>query len=134
VEFAAFIRQKRTLTIIRRLDKTINETENASDNNPKKSKDKFNTLKSIRSYFQNNLTRMNYPFYRKKGLPVCSCHGDSLIKQFNIRIKSSVKGIIKIKASLLSHDNSYQQFWNKRYHNQANYKRHYHKSEMKEAA
>ena len=142
VEFAAHIWQGRTLTVIRRLDKTINETEKASKNNPEKSKDKISKLKSIRTYFQNNLTRMNYPFYRKEGLPVCSCHVESLIKQINIRIKSSekfwnrssVKGIIKIKASLLSRDNSYQQFWIKRYDNQVNFKRHYYKSEMKEAA
>ena len=130
------------MTVIRRLDKAISEIENAANNDHEKSKDKIDELKSIRSYFQNNLDRMNYPFYRKKGLPLCSCHVESLIKQFNIRIKSSekfwnrssVKGIIKIKASLLSQDDSYRQFWNNRYDNQSNSKRHYHKSELKEAA
>jgi hypothetical protein len=142
VEFAAHIWQGRTLTVIRRLDKTINEIEKNQKNNSEKSNDKIEPLKSIRSYFQNNLSRMNYPLYRKKGLPVCSCYVESLIKQFNIRIKSSekfwnessVKGIIKMKASLLSQDDSYQQFWNNRYDNQGSRKRHYLKSELKEAA
>ncbi|MBI5418132.1 hypothetical protein HZA55_09345, partial [Candidatus Poribacteria bacterium] len=91
-----------------------------------KSKDKIDKLKSIHTYFQNNFTKMNYPLYRKKGLPISSCHVESLIKQFNLGIKSSekfwnlssVKGIIKIKASILSNDDSYQQFWNGRYDNQ----------------
>ncbi|OGF64714.1 MAG: hypothetical protein A2Y62_14775 [Candidatus Fischerbacteria bacterium RBG_13_37_8] len=85
LEFVTHIWQGRILTVIRRLDKTINELENNSKNNRHRSKDTIETLKSIRSYFQNNFNRMNYPLYRKKGVPVCSCYVESLIKQFNIR-------------------------------------------------
>lgn len=143
LEFATHIWQGRVLTVLRRLDKTIAELEKNSNHTiDKNTQDKIDTLKSIRTYFKNNLARMNYPFYRKMGFPICSCHIESLIKQFNIRIKSSekfwnkssVKGIIKMKASLLSHDDSYQQFWNKRFDNQSRSKRHYYKSELKPAA
>ena len=76
---------------------------------------------------------MDYRSYRKKGLPVSSCHVESLIKQLNIRVKSSdkfwnqssLKGILKLKASLLSNDNSWQSFWNLRYERQSNSKRTY---------
>ncbi len=142
MEFVTHIWQGRSLTVIRRLEKSIFELQNHEKNSTEKLKDKIDKLKSIRSYFQNNFTKMDYPQYRKKGLPISSCHVESLIKQFNIRIKSSekfwnlssVKGIIKIKASILSNDNSYQQFWNARYDKQATLKRHYNKSEQKLAA
>ena len=142
MELVAHIWQGRTLTVIRRLDKTINGLESSHEKKPKKIKDKVDRLKSIRCYFQNNLTKMNYPEYRKKGLPVSSCHVESLIKQFNIRIKSSekfwnkssVKGIIKLKASIFSNDNSYRNFWDNRHDYQTNLKRRYRKSMLKLAA
>ncbi|MFH0807766.1 MAG: hypothetical protein V2A57_05055 [Elusimicrobiota bacterium] len=122
MEFVTHIWQGRTLTVIRRLDKNIAKFQNCTKSKSEKLKDKIEMLLSIRSYFQNNLTKMNYTLYRKKGLPISSCHVESLIKQFNIRIKSSekfwnkssVKGIIKLKASILSQDDSYQHFWNER--------------------
>lgn len=76
---------------------------------------------------------MDYPEYRKKGLPISSCYVESLIKQFNIRIKSSekfwnessVNGVLKLKASLFSDDNSWQEFWDNRYQRQVSSKRNY---------
>jgi hypothetical protein len=131
IEMVVHIWQGRVLTVLRRLDKTIEEL-----NCLKKSKniqEKIERLTAIRNYFHNNYTKMNYPEYRKKGLPVSSCHVESLIKQFNIRIKStekfwnesSVNGVLKIKAALLSDDNSWQDFWNNRYVHQVSSKRHY---------
>lgn len=125
----------RPLTIIRRLDKTIKELNNSKPRKSKTIKDKIENLEAIKTYFKNNFTRMDYPEYRKKGLPISSCHVESLIKQFNIRIKSSekfwnqsaVKGIIKIKAALLSNDNSWNEFWENRYEHQLKTKRNYFK-------
>lgn len=76
---------------------------------------------------------MNYPEYRKLGLPITSCHVESLIKQFNLRIKSSekfwnktvVNGILKIKSSFLSDDNTWEEFWDNRYNEQIYSKRDY---------
>lgn len=131
IELIVHIWQGKVLTVLRRLDKTIQEL-----NCLRKSKniqEKIEKLTTIRNYFQNNYTKMNYPEYRKKGLPVSSCHVESLIKQFNVRIKStekfwnesSVKGVLKLKASLLSDDNSWQDFWDNRYQQQVTTKRHY---------
>jgi len=132
MEFITHIWQGRVLTVIRRIDKTINQM-NEKNSKSKIIQKKIKDLKSIRNYFSNNITRMKYPDYRKNGLPISSCHVESLIKQFNRRIKStekfwnksSLKGILKLKASLLSHDDSFQQFWDNRYEHQVSTKRSY---------
>lgn len=132
IEFSTHIWQGRVLTVIRRLDKTINQM-NEKNSKSKIVREKIKSLKSIRNYFKNNNTRMDYPDYRKNGLPISSCHVESLIKQFNRRIKStekfwnksSLKGILKLKASLLSNDDSFQQFWDNRYERQSTTKRTY---------
>ena len=132
MEFITHIWQGRVLTVIRRIDKTINQM-NEKNSKSKIVRKKTESLTSIRNYFSNNITRMKYPDYRKNGLPISSCHVESLIKQFNRRIKStekfwnksSLKGILKLKASLLSHDDSFQQFWDNRYDHQVSTKRSY---------
>ena len=142
IEFISHIWQGRTLTVIRRLETIINQLRSSHKNKSKALQDKIVTLSSIRNYFKNNLSRMKYHEYRKNGLPISSCHVESLIKQFNVRIKSSekfwnpssVKGVVKIKASLLSNDNSWDDFWNNRYDYQLSSKRKYIKPGQKLAA
>lgn len=90
IEFITHIWQGRVLTVIRRIDKTINQM-NEKNSKSKIIQEKIKDLKSIRNYFKNNNTRMKYPDYRKNGLPISSCHVESLIKQFNRRIKSTEK-------------------------------------------
>ena len=66
------------------------------------------------TYLSNNQRRMNYPEYRKQGLPVNSSPVESLIKEINYRVKGTEKfwnrpqgaeGILQIRAALLSNDN-----------------------------
>ena len=66
------------------------------------------------TYLSNNQARMNYPEYRKQGLPVNSSPVESLIKEINYRVKGTEKfwnrpegaeGILQIRAALLSNDN-----------------------------
>lgn len=133
VESITNIWQGRVLAVMRKLDKTTEELEHSNKAKSKNIEDKVEKLKSIRGYFKNNYTKMNYPDYRTKGLPVSSCHVESLIKQFNLRIKSTEKfwnkstlnGVLKIKSSIFSNDNSWQQFWDNRYESQAASKRSY---------
>lgn len=142
IEFVTLLWQGRPLTVIRRLDKAIVKLDSGKKGTSKEIRDKLDALKSIAAYFRNNHSKMNYPLYRIQGLPISSCHVESLIKQFNMRIKSSekfwnktsVKGVLKIKASLLSHDNSWDTFWNDRYDRQVTTKRKYQKSSLKMAA
>ena len=43
------------------------------------------------TYLSNNESRMNYPKYRRAGLPVTSAMVESLIKEFNYRVKGTEK-------------------------------------------
>lgn len=134
IDFIIHLWQGRVLTVIRRLDKTIQKLNQIDTSTS--TQEKIEKLTGIKKYFQNNYLKMNYPEYRKKGLPISSCHVESLIKQINIRVKStekfwnqsSLNGILRLKASLLSNDNSWPQFWNNRYDRQVNSKRHYKKT------
>jgi len=142
IDYITHLWQGRPLTVIRRLNKATAELDSCKKNKSKEALSKIDTLKSIARYFQNNFSKMDYPTYRINGLPISSCHVESLIKQFNMRIKSSekfwnktsVKGVLKIKSSLLSNDSSWDMFWNNRFDRQLTAKRNYQKSALKLAA
>jgi hypothetical protein len=65
------------------------------------------------SYLSNNQSRMDYPRYRKAGLPITSSLAESLVGQFNARVKSRQKywdrpegaeAILQLRAAVLSED------------------------------
>jgi hypothetical protein len=65
------------------------------------------------TYLENNQARMDYPRYRRQGLPVTSCAVESLIKEFNYRVKGTEKfwnrpegteRILQVRAAVLSDD------------------------------
>ena len=63
-------------------------------------------------YVEKNRERMDYPRYRKMGLPVASALVESLIKQINHRIKGSeqfwnnggLEAVLQVRAAYLSQD------------------------------
>lgn len=63
-------------------------------------------------YVRDNQSRMKYPDYRRHGLPVTSSLVESLIKQFNKRVKGSekfwcrerVECVLQVRAAYLSED------------------------------
>jgi len=64
-------------------------------------------------YLRHNEPRMNYPEYRRQGLPVTSSLVESLIKEVNERVKGTEKfwdnpegaeAILQVRAALLSDD------------------------------
>jgi hypothetical protein len=66
-----------------------------------------------RSYLTNNQKRMDYPRYRREGLPTTSSLVESLVGEFNARVKSKQKywtrpqgaeSILQLRAALLSED------------------------------
>lgn len=67
-------------------------------------------------YLQNNRSRMNYPQYRREGLPTMSGLVESLIKQFNYRVKGTEKSwtrknaesILQVRAAVLSEDERFE--------------------------
>jgi hypothetical protein len=65
------------------------------------------------TYLENNSGRMDYPRYRRLGLPVTSSAVESLIKEFNYRVKGTEKfwnrpegteRILQVRAAVLSDD------------------------------
>ena len=74
-------------------------------------------------YFQNNVSRMNYPAYRRQGLPTTSAHMESLVKEINARVKGTEKfwndgasgeAILQIRAAALCDDDRLTSFMNSR--------------------
>lgn len=65
------------------------------------------------TYLRNNQSRMDYPRYRREGLPVTSALIESLVKEMNYRVKGTEKfwndgspgeAILQVRAALLSDD------------------------------
>ena len=73
-------------------------------------------------YVRRNAHRMDYPAYRKLGLPISSAPIESLIKQFNQRVKgtekfwhrSRLEAVLQSRAAYLSEDGRARKFWTER--------------------
>jgi hypothetical protein len=73
------------------------------------------------TYVTNNQHRMDYPRYRKLGLPISSAPVESLIKQFNRRVKGSEKfwlkagaeAVLQVRAAYLSEDGRAERYWDR---------------------
>jgi hypothetical protein len=71
------------------------------------------------TYVTNNRERMDYPRYRRLGLPICSAPVESTIKQVNRRIKGSEKfwlqggaeAVLQVRAAYLSQDDRARRLW-----------------------
>jgi len=71
------------------------------------------------TYYQYHQSRMDYPRYRRLGLPLTSSHIESTIKQINRRIKGSEKfwlqstseAVLQLRADYLSDSAPLDAFW-----------------------
>jgi hypothetical protein len=79
--------------------------EDATDTAPQK------VVSSTITYLANNRTRMDYPRYRREGLPVTSSLAESLVKQISKRVKGtemfwddgpSGEAILQLRAAVIS--------------------------------
>lgn len=72
-------------------------------------------------YVRNNRERMDYPTYRRLGLPISSAPVESTIKQMNRRIKGSEKfwltegaeAMAQVRAAHLSEDDRVKRYWDR---------------------
>lgn len=80
---------------------------------PAEEEDRRQTVTSTLTYLENNQSRMDYPRYRREGLPVSSALIESLVKEINYRVKGTEKfwnddprgeAILYVRAALLGHD------------------------------
>jgi hypothetical protein len=82
------------------------ELEGLADDDPRK------ILNQEVGYLEHNQERMDYPRYRRQGLPWTSSHMESTVKLFNRRVKGSEKfwsqpgaeSILQLRAAFLSED------------------------------
>lgn len=75
------------------------------------------------SYLENNQSRMDYPRYRRRGLPITSSLAESLVGEFNARVKSKqqyfnrpegAEAILQLRAAVLSEDERLERFFGQR--------------------
>jgi hypothetical protein len=72
-------------------------------------------------YVENNRARMDYPRYRRLGLPISSAAVESTIKQINRRIKGTEKfwleggaeAVLQLRAAYLSEDERAAAYWSR---------------------
>lgn len=78
-------------------------------------------VRTTLGYVQNNRTRMDYPRYRRLGLPTSSAPVESTIKQINRRVKGTEKfwlnggaeAILQLRAAYLSEDDRASTYWSR---------------------
>jgi hypothetical protein len=75
------------------------------------------------SYLRHNAARMEYPRYRQEGLPITSSLAESLVGEFNARVKSRQKywnrpggaeAILQLRAAVLSEDGRLERYFAER--------------------
>jgi hypothetical protein len=75
------------------------------------------------SYLRNNRERMDYPRYRRAGLPTTSSLAESLVGEFNARVKGKQKfwnrpegaeAVLQVRAALLSEDGRLERYFAER--------------------
>jgi hypothetical protein len=74
--------------------------------------DPYAVVSRVIGYLENNQSRMDYARYRQQGLPITSSLVESLVKQFNHRVKgtekfwneSQAETILQLRAAQLSED------------------------------
>ena len=85
----------------------VAEGEKLPDSDPRQ------VIHSTLTYLRNNQSRMDYPSYRRAGLPVTSSLAESYVKQVNQRVKGTEKfwddnergeAILQIRAAVLCDD------------------------------
>jgi len=94
---------------------------NAAEDDPRR------IVALVRAYVQTNAERMDYARYRQMGLPISSAPVESLIKQFNFRVKGTEKfwgsvgaeAVLQVRAAYLSDDDRGTTFHERRPHGRA---------------
>lgn len=92
--------------------RTILEAMPPPEGEDPKPTDPYEVIRLTIGYLSNNQGRMDYPRYRCAGLPTCSGLVESLVKQFNRRVKGTEKfwnptqaeTILQLRAAYLSQD------------------------------
>jgi hypothetical protein len=118
LEWIEFVWQGRVADVITALTEWLAAQEPLDDAAPPD--DPRRTVQSSLTYLTNNRSRMNYPEYRKQGLPITSSLMESLIKEIHWRVKGTEKfwnnptgatPILTLQAAALSEDGRLDQLF-----------------------
>jgi hypothetical protein len=90
----------------------------ASDTDPRR------IVADTLTYLKNQQSRMNYPLYRRMGLPITSSHIESTVKQISRRVKGSEKfwtaaggeALLQLRADQLCKTAPLDTYWSQRLH------------------
>lgn len=113
LEWIEFAWQGRVEDVITALTEWLASQAPLDDAAPPPPDDPRRTVQSSLTYLTNNRSRMNYPEYRKQGLPITSSLMESLVKEIHWRVKGTEKfwnnptgatPILALQAAALSED------------------------------
>jgi hypothetical protein len=104
--------QGRVAEVLDELRRALEGMTQPVESREEKPTDPYYVISKTIGYFENNQSRMDYSRYRRAGLPVTSGRVESLIKQFNRRVKGTEKAwipehaemILQLRAAQLSED------------------------------
>jgi hypothetical protein len=110
--WAAACWQGRVAGVLEELRRALEAMTPPSESREEKPSDPYHVVSKTIGYLENNQPRMDYPRYRRQGLPIMSGSVESLIKQFNRRVKGTEKfwnepqaeTILQLRAAQLSDD------------------------------
>ena len=83
--------QGRVAEVLEKLRQAHSAMTPPVEDREEKPADPYHVISKTIVYFEHNQPRMDYPHYRQQGLPVNSGRVESLIKQFNRRVKGTEK-------------------------------------------
>jgi hypothetical protein len=112
LDWATACWQGRVATVLEQLGALREAMPPPEDQEEVKPTDPYEVIRQTLVYLTNNEARMDYPRYRQAGLPTCSGLVESLIKQFNRRVKGTEKfwnptqaeTILQLRAAYLCED------------------------------
>jgi hypothetical protein len=104
--------QGRVATVLERLAATLAQLPPPPEGHEVKPTDPSQVIRLTIVYLSNNQARMDYPRDRRAGLPTCSGSVESLVQQFNHRVKGTEKfwnptcgeTILQLRAAYLCDD------------------------------
>lgn len=104
--------QGRVTTVLEQLQTVLDQMPATPEAQEVKPTDPYEVIRLTIGYLTNNQARMDYPRYRREGLPTCSGIVESMVKQFNRRVKGTEKcwnpteaeTILQLRAAFLCED------------------------------
>jgi hypothetical protein len=104
--------QGRVTTVLEQLQTVFDKMPAKPEDQEVKPTDPYEVIRVTIGYLTNNQARMDYPRYRREGLPTCSGMVESMVKQFNRRVKGTEKcwnpteaeTILQLRAAFLCED------------------------------